>query len=50
MKLTVVDALHSTQEPVLLEIDERTTLAECRAMALSLPLARCERADAGMAL
>ena len=50
MKLTVVDALHSTQAPVLLDIDERTTLAECRAMALSLPLASCERAVAGMAL
>ena len=50
MKLTVVDALTPTQPPVLLDVDDRTTIADCRAMALSLPLASCERAVAGMTL
>jgi len=42
MKLDVFDALGGSPEAV--DVTEETSLAECRALALSLPLASCEQA------
>jgi hypothetical protein len=51
MKLTVVDALHSTQAPVLLDIDERTVVQATRTARLPIlagPLALMPDAHVGI--
>ena len=47
MKLFIVDALASESATPELEVNNLTTLAECRALAVSLPLASCTRALSG---